>query len=373
MTKIGKDLLTQLTSKDAKGPFVTIMLNTHVGHQNVEKDQIKFKNFAKEAKKRFEKKYPEHEWTPIQEKIDTLLNDASFWRSGTQSVGVIVTPEETYVHRLSIAVDDQYYVSDLPYLLAIIKNEHFNYSYFVLGLNRDSIKMFAVKDKQVSEVQLPEDAPTDLVKALGDELTGGGLNYSSQGGSSRSKEGMTFHGVNTKDEEVEIDWTNYYQAIDTYLKDQFGNPEKWPIYLYALPENQTMFKKVAKNPYVSYDAAISSSPAQLSLQEAEKNIQKLSAELGEQESKSYEKLLDRKFLDQLVDIVPAAKEGKISHLFIATSNLADGFGEDPETEYDRRQVLNTIADDVLANGGQVFILDQNDAPDKKSLAAILRY
>lgn len=55
MTKIGKDLLTQLTSKDAKGPFVTIMLNTHVGHQNVEKDQIKFKNFAKEAKKRFEK------------------------------------------------------------------------------------------------------------------------------------------------------------------------------------------------------------------------------------------------------------------------------------------------------------------------------
>lgn len=48
----------------------------------------------------------------------------------------------------------------------------------------------------------------------------------------------------------------------------------------------------------------------------------------------------------------------MSHLFIATSNLADGFGEDPETEYDRRQVLNALADDVIINGGKVFILDQ---------------
>lgn len=55
MTKIDKELLSQLASEGAKGPFVTIMLNTHVSHQDVEKDQIKFKNFAKEAKKRFEK------------------------------------------------------------------------------------------------------------------------------------------------------------------------------------------------------------------------------------------------------------------------------------------------------------------------------
>ena len=100
---------------------------------------------------------------------------------------------------------------------------------------------------------------------------------------------------------------------------------------------------------------------------------KLSSELAAQESKEYNKLLDKKFIDQLVDIVPAAKEGKVSHLFIATSNLADGFGEDPETEYDRRQVLNALADDVIINGGKVFILDQKDAPDEKSLTAILRY
>ena len=368
MAKKEKELLSQLTSEGTKGPFVTIMLNTHVAHQDVEKDQIKFKNFAKEAKKRFEKKYSEHDWSPFQEKITSLLDDPSFWRSATTSVAVIVSPEQVFIHRLGIPVDDQYYVSDLPYLLAIIKNGHFNYSYYLLGLNRDSMKLYEVTNKQVKEVALPEDAPRDVVTALGSELTGGGLNYASNG-----SEGTTFHGVNPKDEEVEIDWVNYYQAVDDYLKDTFENPEKWPIFLFALPENQTMFKKVAKNPYYRSDVAISASPAQLSLKEIESGAKKLSQELAVKEASDYNKLLDKKFIDQLVDIIPAAKEGKISHLFIATSNLADGFGEDPETEYDRRQVLNELADNVITNGGQVFILEQKDAPDEKSLVAILRY
>ncbi|MPN41836.1 hypothetical protein SDC9_189391 [bioreactor metagenome] len=111
----------------------------------------------------------------------------------------------------------------------------------------------------------------------------------------------------------------------------------------------------------------------MSLKDIEVGAQRLSKELADKEAESYNKLLDKKFIDQLVDIVPAAKEGKISHLFIATSNLVDGFGEDPETEYDRRQVLNQLADDVIETGGQVFILDQKESPDEKSLVAILRY
>lgn len=68
MANISKKLLTELTSEEATGPFITFMLNTHHAHQDVEKDQIMFKNFAKEAKKRFEKKYTDHSFEPFQEK-----------------------------------------------------------------------------------------------------------------------------------------------------------------------------------------------------------------------------------------------------------------------------------------------------------------
>ncbi|MBO0451035.1 hypothetical protein [Candidatus Enterococcus murrayae] len=367
MANISKKLLTELTSEEATGPFITFMLNTHHAHQDVEKDQIMFKNFAKEAKKRFEKKYTDHSFEPFQEKIDQLLADGDFWRSGTKSVAVILTTDETYIHRLNISVDDQYYVSELPYLLAIIKNAQFNYAYYLMTLNRDSMKLYFVRNKEVKMVELPDDAPMDIVTALGDELTGGDLNVSARGG-----EVGSYHGVNAKDEEVEIDWVNYYQAVDNFIKE-LDNPDQLPLYLFALPENQTQFKKIAKNPYYSDKAAINGSPAQANINEIKQESEKLSDQLADIETQTYQKLINRKFVDQLVDIVPAAKEGKISHLFIATSNLVDGFGEDPDVEYDRRQVLNEIADNVIKNGGQVFVLDQKDAPDEKSLLAILRY
>lgn len=375
MMSQGKNIITALTAGNATGPFVTIMLNTHVGHQNVEKDQLQFKNFAKEAKARFEKKYSEKAWIPFQEKIDALLADQDFWRRATTSVAIILNAEDTFVHRLAIRVDNQYYVADKPYLLAIIKNTQFNYDYFLLALNRDSFKLYRVSNRKLSAITLPEDAPDTLEKALGDELTGGNLNYSVKGGSGYNgggKEGVSYHGINTKDEEVEIDWTNYYQAVDAFLKE-LDNPENLPLYLFALPENQTMFKKVAKTPFYSDKASIAQSPAQLSDQDIESHLNEIADALTKEEIGKYNKAMDKKFIDQLVDIVPAAEEGRIGEMFIATSNLVDGFGEDPETEYDRRQVLNNIADNVIEKGGVVHVLEQTDAPDEKSLVAILRY
>ena len=368
-----KDSLSTLFSEEVHGPFVTFLFNTHVAHQNVEKDSLVLKNFAKAAKTRFEKKFPEEKWAVFQEKIDALLADASFWRNGTASVSIILSPENTFVQRLDVPVDDQYYVDTIPYLLGLVKDKQFNYHYYLLALNRDSMKLYKVDHTTVTPVELPKDAPTDVVTALGDELTGGNLNFSTQGSSNGSKEGVAYHSINTKDKEVEIDWVNYYQAVDTFLKDQLDNPEKLPLYLYALPENQTLFKKIAKNPYYDCSISVAASPAQATIQDIRSASEKIAAELTEKETASYNKLLDRKFLDQFTDISPAAADGKISHLFIATSLFVTENNEMSSEEYDRRKLLNTIAYQVIQNGGQVFVLDQKAAPDEKSLAAILRY
>ena len=178
-----KDTLSVLFSDDVHGPFVTFILNTHVAHQDVEKDSLAFKNFGKSAKVRFEKKYKTLSWAPFQDKIDALLADASFWRNATKSVSIIFTENDVFIHRLDVPVNDQYYVDDRPYLLGIIKNNQFNYRYYLMALNRDSMQLYLVENSRVTKVDLPEDAPTDLVGTLGDELTGGNLNYSTKAGS----------------------------------------------------------------------------------------------------------------------------------------------------------------------------------------------
>ena len=134
-----------------------------------------------------------------------------------------------------------------------------------------------------------------------------------------------------------------------------------------------MFKKVAKNPSVDSQFAVSASPSQLSTSQIEKSVNQLDEQLAAKEVENYQKLIERKHFDQLADIKQAASSGRISDLFISTSNLIDGFGENPETEYDWRQVLNTLADDTIRNGGTVYVLDQDDAPGQKELVAILRY
>ncbi|MFD2306242.1 hypothetical protein [Enterococcus termitis] len=371
-----KDTLSVLFSDDVHGPFVTFILNTHVAHQDVEKDSLAFKNFGKAAKVRFEKKYPTLSWSVFQDKIDALLADSSFWRNASNSVSIIISEKDIFIHRLHVPVDNQYYVDDRPYLLGIIKNNQFNYRYYLMALNRDSMQIYLVENNRVTAVDLPEDAPTDLVGALGDELTGGNLNYSTKAGSGyngSSKEGVAYHGVNTKDQEVQIDWTNYYQAIDNYLKDHFNNSEQLPIRLYALTENQTLFKKIAKNPYLITDVAVSLSPAQASIQGIEKGAEKINQALEKIETDSYNGLLDKKYVDQLVDIVPAAEEGKVSHFFISTANFVDETSEMSNDEFDHRKVLNKVTDKILRTGGKVFVLDQKASPDEKSLLAILRY
>lgn len=67
--KSKKDSLSTLFSEEVHGPFVTFLFNTHVAHQNVEKDSLVLKNFAKAAKTRFEKKFPEEKWSVFQEKL----------------------------------------------------------------------------------------------------------------------------------------------------------------------------------------------------------------------------------------------------------------------------------------------------------------
>lgn len=367
MTQIGRELLVQLTSETESGPFVTVMLNTHVSHQEVEKDQIKLKNFAKEARKRFEKKYPEASWEPYQYQMEQLLASQPFWRTATTSVALIFTQEKTFIHRLSIRVDDQYYVGDEPYLLAIIKNSQFNYDYFLLALNRDSFSLYESKNHTLAPIALPATAPITLKQALGDEIDKkASLSHS-------SSEGNTFHSTVDKNEEEEIDHKNYYQAVDAFFREEWQNERRLPLFAMGLAENLTLFEKLAKNAYLRRDIQIKRSPNQLTREELQSVSQSMDAQLSEQEKKSYQKLANRKWMEQLADIKQSAPLGRISDLFISTENLIDGFGENPEAEYDWRQVLNHLANEVIRMNGNVYLLETTDIPMNKKILAILRY
>lgn len=371
-----QDVLNDLFSNTVKGPFVSFSLNTLVAHQDITQDIITFKNFAKAAKERFEKKYPKLEWAPFQEQIDELIMDGSFWRDPTASVTIIFTQNNSFIQRQVIHVQEQYYVDSKPYLLGIIKNIQFNHEYYLLALNRDSMALYHVENQNVTPISLPDDAPVNVNVALGDQLTGGEVNYSTHGGpgyNNSSKEGVSYHSVNTKDQEVEIDWQNYYQAVDTFLQNSLKTLEKLPIRLFALKENQVQFIKIAKNSYLDQSASITASPAQATMAEIKESVKTLNQTLERLKLEQYNKLLDKKYLDQLEEIVPAIKEGKVAYFFISTANLVATTTKMTSEEFDRNKLFNDLVYSVIEMDGKVYILDQSITPDEKSLIAVLRY
>lgn len=52
-----KDSLSTLFSEEVHGPFVTFLFNTHVAHQNVEKDSLVLKNLQKRQKHALKKNF----------------------------------------------------------------------------------------------------------------------------------------------------------------------------------------------------------------------------------------------------------------------------------------------------------------------------
>ena len=115
---------------------------------------------------------------------------------------------------------------------------------------------------------------------------------------------------------------NYYQAVDTFLKINWIILKNYRFIFMLYQKTKRLFKKIAKNPYYDCSISVAASPAQATIQISQPLVKKIAAELTERkETASYNKLLDRKFLDQFTDISPAAADGKISHLLCNVSLL----------------------------------------------------
>ncbi len=121
----------------------------------------------------------------------------------------------------------------------------------MLALNHDKFSIYNGRGNKVQPVDLPEEAPDTLTKALGEELTGGELNVDSyNGGEVSGGAPGAFHGHNEKSNEVQIDQENYFRVVDKYVFEHFSKPTKLPLVLLALKENIADFDKLSKNEYL---------------------------------------------------------------------------------------------------------------------------
>lgn len=222
--------------------YLTICQETYSTPINSDRDRIQFDNLLKEAEEKVCNKYDEKLCEQLLAQIKDLRNQPDFWGVGDGSYVIYATPEEVYYYRLDIPVKDEVMVGDKPNVLPLIENFQYVTYYQLLALTREKFKLFNGRRYSLEEIDLSqdEDAPTDMNKALGDELTRGDQNLSGHGATVGS--GGVFHGQNDTNAEKEIDMENYFRVVDKYVWDHYSKPTELPLVVFALPENQAEFR-----------------------------------------------------------------------------------------------------------------------------------
>ena len=356
---------------------VTLTMDIEEAPFDAEKDIIQFSNLVKEAKERVIHDSGEDVWNKIYNQISELDGQTNFWRSRNGGIVFYITPDACYYYLLSEGVGQSVFVSKQPNIIPLVRDFQFNNHYQVLCLTNESFRLFDGKEFKLQEIELPEDAPNTLEKALGTEKTGGELNVGSYGGTNGSP-GM-FHGHNETNKEKEIDQNNFFRLVDEYVYNHFSREMELPLVLFALPENEAIFRKVSSNQFLSNES-VKKSPAQLNNQQIEEETKKVNKQVTEKRisdlvNKFNETVPSLRLESQYDDLALASVEGRIEYLLIEEDTVVKGIINE-NNQYEsgpRNDYLNQLALNVLGTNGSVYVLDRSEMPSSEKIMAGLRY
>lgn len=359
---------------------VSLSLNSESTSFEVEATQIQFQNLLKEAKEKLCEKYDEKYCDTLLDQVKGIRKETDFWRKASQSIVFYVTPDEVFYYRLSVPVRTGAVVSKQAYVLPLISNFQYVSYYHLLALNHDKFTLYNGRGTSIQPVELSEDAPDTLVKAMGDELTGGELNVGSYNGNQVGGGQGVFHGHNEKSNEVQIDQVNYFRIVDKYVSDNFSKPAELPLVLFSLPENGADFQKLSKNPYLD-ETRVEASPSQLSFNDIQSHTSEVVNEII---NRRYKELVEKfnettpefRLEAQYSDLAMASIQGKIETLLLEDHYQVEGlidengqYHEGPE----QNLYVNQLVHNVLKTNGKVYVLDKASMPSNTGVAATLRF
>jgi hypothetical protein len=193
------------------------------------------------------------------------------------------------------------------------------------------------------------------------------------------------HGHGGRKAEIDIDAEKYFRIIADYIHNNYSKKIHWPVILAALPEHHSLFYKVNKNPFLLADG-ITVHPSSIS----EEKLLEFAWEIIEAHYvKEINKLIDRynqerahsRGSDNIDEIASAAIHSRVDTVLIEADRFIHGIlikesGKIQKTEVNKPiegDLLDEIAEIVIRQGGEVWVLPREKIPSKTGAAAIFRF
>lgn len=380
------------------GPCVSIFLPTfRAGGERVQ-NPIRLKNVLRGLTERLEKDWgmrsPEAD--EFLAPVTRLLDDNSFWLHQSDGLALFRSPDLFKTFQLPVkmnelaVVERRFHLKPLLPLLSGDGDGHF----YILALSQKSIRLMSGSRFGIQEIDLKKHGvPTNFEAELGDlerlptQFQPGGSSKSPHR-FSMGKGAPVFAAHGTAEDDFDADLRNFFERFDDAL-GRLDIERKAPVVLAGVEYLLPIYRDAATTLQHICEEALTGNvdlvkPDDLHAKAWEIVEPVFLAERRKAAERFGELIGTGRSSSDLNEILPAAHEGRVESLFVARGVRVWG-----KYRNDARNVEFQLAQEGQRNGnedlldlaavqtylhsGKVFVVDQQDVPDGRAVAAVFRY
>lgn len=364
--------------RNPEPPCLSLYQPTHRHHPDNQQDPIRFRNLLKALEQSLRESYPAQDARALLRQFEDLAQDRAFWNCTLGGLAVLAAPGVFHVYNLPRSVPELAVVADSFHIKPLIRFAQSADRYHVLGVSRQKISFFEGNRDALEEVDLdpavpriPSEAPRGEAKefhlsAWASSAGSPGVHYS-EGSKSNIEDNAA---------------TRFLRAVDRAILEHYSRPVRLPLILAALPENQSFFRAISRNPFLLPDG-VDMHPDAMSRNDLrerawrrmEPHYRARLAGLIEMFAAARSKELGDDDVERVAASAAAARVGTL--LTEADRHIPGRIN--PETGEVSLggdavdDVLDDLAELVLKNGGQVVIVPNEHMPTQTGVAAIYRF
>lgn len=364
--------------RNPEPPCLSLYQPTHRHHPDNQQDPIRFRNLLKALEQSLRESYPAQDARALLRQFEDLAQDRAFWNCTLGGLAVLAAPGVFHVYNLPRSVPELAVVADSFHIKPLIRFVQSADRYHVLGVSRQKISFFEGNRDALEEVDLdpavpriPSEAPRGEAKefhlsAWASSAGSPGVHYS-EGSKSNIEDNAA---------------TRFLRAVDRAILEHYSRPVRLPLILAALPENQSFFRAISRNPFLLPDG-VDMHPDAMSRNDLrerawrrmESHYRARLAGLIEMFAAARSKELGDDDVERVAASAAAARVGTL--LTEADRHIPGRIN--PETGEVSLggdavdDVLDDLAELVLKNGGQVVIVPNEHMPTQTGVAAIYRF
>ncbi len=322
---------------------------------------------------------PKRLFTPLH---DALANVAAQAPHG--SLVILSSPDFHYKFTTEAPVQEIVVANDEFHLRSLLPLLNQKAEFYILALSQNHPRILHCTESESGEVAFPPDVPKDFLQSRETRQPDHVLdNRSSAGPSVGSMKGVLSGSSSDADNKDEYH-LNYYKMIERGVKQLLGETGI-PLVVVAVEHELALYRSV--NTYAgTVEPGVHGAPDSLKGGEMHKRalelIQSQPAAAVKKELEHFEKQAGTGHASSHAqEIVKAAYEGRVSHLFLQETAEYRGVFDEVRRKVKRhddgvapmRDLLNEAVVQTLRHGGDAMVLSPHDMPNGAPICAVFRY